>query len=84
MEPRQYFEHCPRCGMKQASIPASNLFECAHCRFRFYFNPTVAVAVFIRREDGEALFIRRARESEDHFLARQPGVALAVDRPQLD
>jgi ADP-ribose pyrophosphatase YjhB (NUDIX family) len=73
MEPREFFQHCPRCGGKQASVPVSILFRCAHCGFRFYFNPTVAVAVFIQRQDGHALFIRRAREPAKGRLAPPGG-----------
>jgi NADH pyrophosphatase NudC (nudix superfamily) len=73
LEPRDFFKHCPRCGKQQPSVSPTALFECPDCGFRYYFNPTVAVAVFIQRHDGNALFIRRAREPAKGRLAPPGG-----------
>lgn len=61
MKPAEFFHHCPRCGQR-VSPPADCFFQCGACGFRLYFNPTVAVAVFIERADGRVLLIRRAKD----------------------
>lgn len=71
--PSQLFEFCPRCGTRQPSVPAAHLFTCAACGLKYFFNPTVAAAVFIRRDDGRALFIRRARDPARGRLAATGG-----------
>jgi NAD+ diphosphatase len=73
MQPRDFFLHCPRCGCSQPPAPSRNPFHCDACGFHYFFNPTVAVAVFIRREDGRALFIRRARAPAQGRLAPPGG-----------
>lgn len=35
---------------------------CTHCGFVYYFNPSAAVACFIRNAAGELLLVRRAKE----------------------
>ena len=47
--------------------------SCAECGFRLYFNPAVAVAVFIQRADGRVLLIRRAKEPGAGLLAPPGG-----------
>lgn len=73
MSPAQAHHHCPRCGVKQPAPPAGNVFNCAACGFRLFFNPAVAIAVFIRREDGRALFIHRAKDPGKDRLAPPGG-----------
>jgi 8-oxo-dGTP pyrophosphatase MutT (NUDIX family) len=46
---------------------------CAVCGFRLYFNPAVAVAVFIQRNDGSILLIRRAKDPGAGLLAPPGG-----------
>lgn len=53
----------PRAG--EPVIP----FHCGTCGFTFYFNPTVAAAVIIVRQDGCVLFITRAKEPAKGKLA---------------
>ena len=36
--------------------------QCTTCRFVYYFNPSSAVACFIRNSKGELLLVRRAKE----------------------
>jgi len=63
MKPSQFFHHCPRCGAKQPAPSEGNAsFACAACGFTFYFSAAIATAVFIERDDGRLLFIRRAKE----------------------
>ena len=73
MIPREFFHHCPRCGAKQAALPAGNSFKCAACGFLYYFNPAIAVAGFVFAADGRALFIRRAKEPAKGRLALPGG-----------
>ena len=62
MRPSAFFQHCPRCGVKQPAPPTGNVFGCAACGFRYFFNAAAAVAAFVRRGDGRWLFIRRAKD----------------------
>jgi ADP-ribose pyrophosphatase YjhB (NUDIX family) len=63
MDILRHFEHCPKCTRPMPSPPpAPNYIECPACQFRCYFNPGAAVACFVTRPDGKALFIRRAKE----------------------
>lgn len=73
MSPRDFFRHCPRCGGTQPAPPTVNVFTCAACGFRLFFNPAVAIAVFIRRDDGRALFIHRAKDPGKGRLAPPGG-----------
>ena len=47
--------------------------KCAACKFQLYFNPAVAVAVFIQRDDGQILLIRRAKDPGAGLLAPPGG-----------
>ena len=62
MHPSRQFHHCPRCGQPVDPPLTGAPLICTGCGFRLYFNPAVAVAVFIQREDGRILLIRRAQE----------------------
>jgi NAD+ diphosphatase len=73
VRPALFFHHCPKCGAKQQSSPAGNVFVCAACDFRLFFNPAVAIAVFIRRDDDRALFIHRAKDPGKGRLAPPGG-----------
>jgi ADP-ribose pyrophosphatase YjhB (NUDIX family) len=46
---------------------------CAACSFRLFFNPAVAVAVFIQRDDESILLIRRAKDPGAGLLAPPGG-----------
>jgi ADP-ribose pyrophosphatase YjhB (NUDIX family) len=60
--PAEHFAHCPRCGQPADPSPPVGPFSCAACRFLLFFNAATAVAAFVLRPDGLALFVRRARE----------------------
>lgn len=62
MFPSDFFHHCPRCAAKAAGRPGVEIFNCAECGFRLYFNPAVSAAAFIERPDGKVLMVRRAKE----------------------
>ena len=47
--------------------------KCTACKFQLYFNPAVAVAVFIQRDDGSILLIRRANDPGAGLLAPPGG-----------
>jgi NADH pyrophosphatase NudC (nudix superfamily) len=68
--PWQIFRFCPRCGAERASRPQSPApFRCQACEYLYFFNPAVAVAALILRDDGRALFIRRAKDPAKGRLA---------------
>ena len=63
--PLGHFAHCPRCGARESGHggpEASGPFRCHACGFTLYFNAASAVAAIIVRDDGQALFIRRAAD----------------------
>jgi ADP-ribose pyrophosphatase YjhB (NUDIX family) len=65
MDPILHFAYCPRCG-EAATAGASGVpagpFRCVACGFTLFFNSAGAVAAIICRDDGRALFIRRAKD----------------------
>jgi NAD+ diphosphatase len=68
--PWKIFRFCPRCGAERATTPQSAApFRCQACEFLYFFSPTVAVAALILRDDGKALFIRRAKDPAKGRLA---------------
>jgi len=75
VKPVLLFRFCPRCGAPSETEPRedTNEFRCGRCALRYFFNPTVAVAVFVTRHDGRTLFIRRAREPAKGRLAPPGG-----------
>lgn len=68
MHPLQLFQHCPRCGVSLPEKGRTPL-VCTACGLTYFFNPTVAAAVFVRGPDGRYLFIRRANEPAKGKLA---------------
>jgi len=68
--PWEVFRFCPRCGVaREPSSQGARPLRCQACGFLFFFNPAVAVAALIVRDDGKALFIRRATEPAQGRLA---------------
>lgn len=58
---RDVFKFCPTCGARSESV--GNIpFICTKCGFHFYFPPTIAVGAIIADEQGQVLFIERARD----------------------
>lgn len=73
MKPSAHFRHCPRCGQRRSDAPGGSQFVCAACGFTFYFNAAIATAVFIVRDDGHVLFIRRAKDPAKGMLSPPGG-----------
>jgi NAD+ diphosphatase len=69
MRPQSHFHFCPRCGAEVDGTAGDVPFRCAACGFLYYFNAAVSVAALIVKADGEALFIRRAKEPAKGKLA---------------
>ncbi len=62
MKPHQRFHYCPSCGGAFPGGAAADPLRCGACGFTYYFGPTCATAALLIRSDGQALFIRRAKE----------------------
>ncbi len=74
MKPIEHFRHCPRCGapFKPADKKPASI-NCSGCGFVYFFNPSIAAAGIIKRADGKALFIRRAKDPGKGMLAMPGG-----------
>jgi mutator protein MutT len=59
--PLHQFVYCPRCGAQAFTERNEKAKQCAACGFVYYFNPSAAVACFIRNDRGELLLVRRAK-----------------------
>lgn len=73
MNPSGHFRFCPACGGPRSTPEAASPFQCGACGFTLFFNAAIAAAVFLRREDGRVLFIRRARDPGKGLLAPPGG-----------
>jgi mutator protein MutT len=64
MEAIRHLAYCGRCGARagEQSGTWGGPFRCAACGFTLFFNAAGAVAAIIRRADGRALFVRRAKD----------------------
>lgn len=66
--PLHRFIYCPVCGNKSFVPINEKAKQCIKCRFIYYFNPSAAVACFIRDPEGKLLFVRRAKEPAKNTL----------------
>lgn len=62
MHPLHQFIYCPKCGSNRFVENNEKSKRCLSCNFVYYFNPSAAVACFIRNAAGELLVVRRAKE----------------------
>ena len=62
MHPLHQFKYCPKCGSDEFAVNNEKSKRCSSCGFVYYFNPSAAVACFIRNEVGELLVVRRAKD----------------------
>ncbi|MEG1749614.1 MAG: NUDIX domain-containing protein [Tannerellaceae bacterium] len=60
--PLYQFIYCPVCGAKSFAERNEKAKQCTKCGFVYYFNPSAAVACFLRNEKGELLVVRRGKE----------------------
>lgn len=60
--PLYQFEYCPVCGNRTFVPSNEKAKQCTHCGFVYYFNPSSAVACFVRNARGEMLVVRRAND----------------------
>lgn len=60
--PLHQFIFCPVCGHKTFQERNEKAKQCSNCGFIYYFNPSGAVACFIRNKQGEILVVQRANE----------------------
>ncbi|MBI3874953.1 MAG: NUDIX domain-containing protein [Verrucomicrobia bacterium] len=64
MKPANHFHHCPKCGASASPPKAGTPFACGACGFVYFFNPAIATAAIVRRDDGRILLLRRARDPQ--------------------
>ena len=62
MHPLHQFKYCPKCGSDGFAVNNEKSKRCSSCGFVYYFNPSAAVACFIRNEVSELLVVRRAKD----------------------
>lgn len=60
--PLALFNYCPICGQKTFVVNNEKSKRCSSCGFVYYFNPSAAVACFIKNKEGELLLVRRKKE----------------------
>lgn len=60
--PLYQFIYCPVCGARSFAERNDKAKVCQSCGFVYYFNPSAAVACFIRNKAGELLLVRRAKD----------------------
>ena len=60
--PLSQFTFCPKCGAATFVVNNKKSKRCTSCGFVYYFNPSSAVACFIKNRQGELLCVRRAKE----------------------
>lgn len=66
--PLEIFQYCPVCGQKTFVETNEKAKRCVSCGFVYYFNPSAAVACFIKNEKGELLVVRRGKEPAENTL----------------
>jgi 8-oxo-dGTP pyrophosphatase MutT (NUDIX family) len=54
--------YCPLCGEKSFSEHNEKAKRCEECGFIYYFNPSAAVAAFVREASGRLVVVRRRSE----------------------
>ena len=67
--PLYQFQFCPVCGAKAFVEHNEKAKKCMACGFVYYFNPSSAVACFIKNAKGELLLVRRGKEPDGDILS---------------
>lgn len=60
--PLHQFRFCPVCGTEGFAERNGKAKQCNACGFVYYFNPSAAVACFVKNKDGDLLVVRRAKD----------------------
>lgn len=60
--PLERFNVCPVCGSRHWTVNNVKSKRCRDCGFVYYGNPSVAVAAFIRNDQGDLLVCRRKKD----------------------
>lgn len=60
--PLHQFAYCPHCGCGTFGDLNEKARKCSACGFVYFFNPSAAVACFIRSVEGKILLVRRAKD----------------------
>ena len=68
MHPLIKFKFCPKCGSPAFCEHDFKSKQCETCGFTYYFNPSAAVAAFIKDTNGELLTVIRAEDPEQGTL----------------
>jgi NAD+ diphosphatase len=71
--PIELFRYCPACGASLTPPEQAAVLRCDSCAFLYHFNPTVAAGAFLVRPQGQALFVRRAKDPARGKLALPGG-----------
>ncbi|MDH6535122.1 NUDIX domain-containing protein [Parabacteroides sp. 52] len=66
--PLETFEYCPVCGQRTFMPTNEKASRCASCGFVYYFNPSAAVACFIKNTKGELMIVRRGQAPAENTL----------------
>lgn len=66
--PLDLFDYCPVCGQKTFTPVNEKANRCVSCGFVYYFNPSAAVACFIKNAKGELLIVRRGQAPAENTL----------------
>ncbi|MDR3141346.1 MAG: NUDIX domain-containing protein [Tannerellaceae bacterium] len=61
MHPLHQFRYCPSCGSESFEARNEKAKQCTACGFTYYFNPSAAVACFLKDKKGRLLVVRRAK-----------------------
>jgi len=62
MHPLHQFIFCPVCGSNSFIERNEKAKHCTSCGFVYYFNPSAAVACFLKNTQGELVVVRRAKD----------------------
>lgn len=76
---------CPRCGapVQLEFHYGQNRPVCPACRWMFFADPKVAVAVLVEREDGRVLLVRRVNEPFKGLWTLPAGFVNAEEDPAV-
>ncbi len=68
-----FFRFCPVCGKEKPCIDSEKQRTCQACGQTWFINPGTAVGVFLERDNGAFLLLRRAHDPKKGLLALPGG-----------